>query len=179
MIQKWKTDDIQPAGDFKIFSLSRVQRSLGEKTGEFVVINSPNWVNIIPITHGGNLVMVEQYRHGTDSITLELPGGLMDKGENPEDAVRRECLEETGYGGDELVYIGEQLPNPAFMNNTCYTYAWLGCRKISEQNLDRTEDILVKEVPLWDIMRLLSEGKINHSIIMSALFLYFLKYPLK
>jgi len=178
MIKKWETLSEKLVGNFKIFDLLWIKRRNEElnKEGEFVVLKSPQWVNIIPITTEGNVVLIEQYRHGTDEITLEVPGGLVEKGEEPRLAAERECLEETGFAGSEnAILLGENIPNPAFLTNTCHSFIWLGCKKVSGQKLDRHEDIKVIEVPLSQIKNYILEGKIKHSLVLTAFFFYFLK----
>ena len=98
MIKKWNTIGSRKAADLKIFNANWIERKHPDwdKSSNFVVLDSPNWVNIIPITKEGNVVFIEQYRHGTDEITLEVPGGLIESGENPGVAAERECQEETG-----------------------------------------------------------------------------------
>ena len=109
-------------------------------------------------------------------MTLEIPGGLIEANENPQNAARRECLEETGYEGEgEPELIGESLPNPAFQNNKCYTYLWKNCRKISDQNLDKHEIININLIPIHEIKELVLNGKINHSVILDCTILLFFK----
>ncbi|MFC2131829.1 NUDIX hydrolase, partial [Bacteroidota bacterium] len=116
MIKKWETISERKIDNFKIFSLSWIKRRHPDwnKESEFVVLKSPKWVNIIPITKDGNVILIEQYRHGTDEITLEVPGGLVEEGEDPRDAGERECGEETGFAGEgQALLLGENIPNPA------------------------------------------------------------------
>ena len=85
MIQKWETISKRKVDNFKIFNLEWVKRRHKEwnKESEFVVLDSPEWVNIIPVTKNGTIVLIEQYRHGIDEITIEVPGGLVEPGEEP------------------------------------------------------------------------------------------------
>ncbi len=149
-------------------------------TSQFVMLDSPDWVNIIPVTVENKIVMIEQYRHGTDSITLELPGGMVEQGEMFIDAARRECLEETGFEGNGIPEkIGEVFPNPAFMNNKCTTFLWRECVKVSEQNLDHDELIKIKEFSFKEVKSLIENGVIRHAIILNAFFFLFLKNEYK
>jgi len=177
-IEKWDTIGIINSYNLKIFNATMYRRKHPkmQKEGNFVVLDSPSWVNIIPITHDNHVILVEQYRHGSDSVTLEVPGGLVEPGEEPRIAAERECLEETGYKGEGAAFqIGRTLPNPAFMNNECYSFVWKGCEKVSEQQLDGNEDINVIRVPLNEIPEMILSGKINHSLVMNAFFYQFLK----
>ena len=180
MIKKWDTLSERVVDNFKIFDMSWIKRRHPDlnKESEFVVLKSPQWVNIIPITDDGNVIMIEQYRHGSDSVTLEVPGGLVEKNEEPRVAAERECLEETGFAGnDKAILLGENVPNPAFLTNTCHSYVWFGCKAISSQKLDNHEDINVIDVPLIDIKDMILKGDIKHSLVLTAFFFYFLQYP--
>ncbi len=115
---------------------------------EMFVLQQPNWVNVIPLTHDDEVIMVEQWRHGTRSVHLETPGGLMDEGEEPEQSARRELLEETGYQAGSVVRLGMVYPNPAIQSNQQFYILAKDCRKVAEPKLDNAEDITVKLVPL-------------------------------
>jgi len=178
MIKKWETLSEREVDNFKIFNLSWIKRRHpdSKKESEFVVLKSPQWVNIIPITIDGNVVLIEQYRHGSDEITLEVPGGLVEKGEDSRLAAERECLEETGFAGrDSAILLGENIPNPAFLTNTCNSFVWFGCEQVAKQKLDRHEDIRVIEAPLSEIKNMILKGQIKHSLVLTAFFFYFLQ----
>ncbi|MBX3044195.1 MAG: NUDIX hydrolase [Candidatus Kapabacteria bacterium] len=179
LVEIWQTLEDRFVSDLKIFRV-RMKRRLNPLTktdSEFVVLDSPNWVNIIPITTEGKIVMVEQYRHGTDNITLELPGGMAETSEDFSDAAMRECIEETGYLGiGKAEKIGEVLPNPAFLNNKCTTFVWKDCKREFQQNLDHNEIINIKEFSIGEVKSMIQSGKINHAIILNAFFFFFLKY---
>jgi 8-oxo-dGTP pyrophosphatase MutT (NUDIX family) len=142
---------------------------------DFYVIETRDWVNIIPLTADHQVVMVRQYRHGSREVTLEIPGGLVDPGDTPEKAAARELLEETGYQADEVMKIGVANPNPAIFNNRCYTFVARNVKKVSDPMPDQTEDIEVALIPLVDIPELIRKGKIDHTIVISAFYWYFLQ----
>ncbi len=180
-MEKWDTLSREKVEDFKIFQAYRVERRSPDsgKRSKFVTLDSPNWVNIIPITKDKDVVLIEQYRHGSDEVTLEVPGGLVELGEDSRRAAERECLEETGFGSDvEAELLGINRPNPAFMNNFCGSYVWFDCEKKSEQKLDGNEEIETVKYPLEKIKILVAEGKITHSLVLTAFFFYSLKYGL-
>lgn len=180
-MEKWETLNTEKVADFKIFQAYQVERRSpdGEKRSKFVTLDSPNWVNIIPITKGKKVVLIEQYRHGSDEVTLEVPGGLVESGEESRIAAERECMEETGFGSDAgAELLGINRPNPAFMTNVCGSYVWFDCEKKSAQKLDGNEQIDVVEYPLEKIKNLIAEGKITHSLVLTAFFFYSLKYGL-
>jgi len=176
MTAKWETLEEREGENFRIFSTVWLKRRHPEdgREGNFVVLRSPDWVNIIPVTDEGKIVMIEQYRHGADDLTLEIPGGLIDPGEDSRMAGQRECTEETGYeSSSEAEKMAEIQPNPAFLDNICYTYVWRGCKKTSVQKLDEHEDISVKEYTVDEIKKMIKSGKINHSLVLNAFFYYF------
>ena len=136
---------------------------------DFTVLEFGDWVNIIPITKDGHIVMIRQWRHGVQRECLEIPGGLIsDEDADPRYAAVREMQEETGYHSDNVIHLGTVEPNPAIQTNTCHTYlaadAYLGSR----QNLDPTEAIeveLIKKERVFDMIR---SGEITHGLVIAA-----------
>lgn len=178
MLGKWHTVSKELVGDLKIFKHFDVIRKNpdGDKEGTFTVLESNNWVNVIPITPEGKIVCVKQYRHGTDSIVLELPGGMIEENEYPGSAAERECKEETGYiSSKPLEFLGETYPNPAFMTNRCYTFIWEGCELRYQQFLDTFEEIEIVEVSINEMKIMLDRGQIRHGVILNALLMFFSK----
>jgi 8-oxo-dGTP pyrophosphatase MutT (NUDIX family) len=137
---------------------------------DMFVLEQPDWVNVIPLTPDNQVVLVEQWRHGTRSTHLETPGGLMEQGESPEFCARRELLEETGYEALEFVRLGTVHPNPAIQGNVQYYVLARGCRQVSELNLDHAEDIRVRLAPLADIPRMIRAGEITHGIVIGGFY---------
>ncbi len=137
---------------------------------EMFILEQPNWVNVIPLTADEQVIMVEQWRHGTRSVHLETPGGLMDEGETPEQSARRELLEETGYEASEVARLGTVHPNPAIQTNLQHYILAKNCRKVAEPNLDHAEDIQVKMVPLVEVPRLIEKGEITHGIVIGGFY---------
>jgi len=154
----------------RIFSVrrnaSRSQRS-GE-THDFHVIETRDWVNVIPVTKDEQVVMVRQFRHGIGALTLEVPAGVMDD-EDPSPAVAaaRELREETGYAAAVLP-LGVVHPNPALMNNRCHVFAAFGVERIAEPSLDATEELAVETVPLIEIPDLIRGGAISNALTVVA-----------
>ncbi len=179
MISNWKTKEIKKIGDYRIFSFNSAVRTNPSSglDSEFYFLNTPNWVNVIPITKDNKIIFVEQYRHGTDSVTLEVPAGLIEPSEAPRSAAERECLEETGYSSIEPAeLLGVNSPNPAFLNNKCYSYLLKNCEKTFEQNLDSNEVIDVHFIEPLKVKEMIHSGEINHSLVLTAFFFYSLKY---
>jgi 8-oxo-dGTP pyrophosphatase MutT (NUDIX family) len=172
MIHPWRKISSKPLGDFRIFSL-RSDLKISPRTGqehEFVVIDSVNWVNVVAITPDQQIVLVEQYRQGTNTVELEIPGGMIDPQDaSPEAAGCRELREETGYEGERARLIGSVFPNPAFMSNTCFTLLVEKCRLAAPVHFDSSEDLLTRLVPVSQVNGLVASGKIRHALVVAAL----------
>jgi ADP-ribose pyrophosphatase len=173
MIRPWKTTGSKPIGEFRIFRI-REDIKVSPRTNQehpFFVVDSVNWVNVIATTPDRQLVMVEQYRHGSNTVELEVPGGMIDaKDASPEAAGTRELREETGYEGRNARIIGEVFANPAFMSNTCFTVMIEDCRCVHPVEFDHGEDLITRLVPVAEIPRLVAGGKIRHSLVAVALY---------
>lgn len=176
MVKPWRRIRSHQNESFRIFSV-RTDTAVSPRTGEahdFYILESRDWVNIIPITPENQVVMVRQYRHGSGEVTLEIPGGIVDPGDGPQGAAARELLEETGYQTEDWAKIGSANPNPAIFNNRCYTFLARNVKRTGNPMPDRTEDIDVLLVPLADIPLYIREGKIDHAIVIAAFHYYFL-----
>ena len=174
MVKPWKRIRSQTNQTYRIFSI-RTDTTLSPRTGaehEFYVIESGDWVNVIPITADEQVVMIRQYRHGSGEITLEIPGGLVEPGDTPEKAASRELLEETGYQAEEWKKIGVVNPNSAIFSNRCHTFFARNLTKVGNPTLDQTEDIDVVLLPLSDIPRLIRNGVIDHALVIAAFYWY-------
>lgn len=173
MIRPWQKLSTKLLGNFKIFTI-RSDRKVSPRTQaehDFFVIDSSNWVNVIAITPDQKLVMVEQYRHGSNTVELEIPGGMIDAEDaSPVAGGVRELREETGYEGTNARILGETYPNPAIMSNTCYTVLVENCQNVHPVAFDHGEDLITRLVPVADIPRLVAEKKIGHSLVVVALY---------
>jgi ADP-ribose pyrophosphatase len=146
------------------------------RTHDFFIMESAPWVNIIPLTKKDEIVLIQQYRHGIRDITLEIPGGLVESTDSPEEAARRELLEETGYREESLISLGAVHPNPAIQSNLCYTFLAKNVYLAENQNQDESEDIEVVIKPLAEIPRLIREGTITHSLVITAFYRFYIEY---
>lgn len=173
MIKPWNKISSRSLGDFKIFNV-RTDRKVSPRTNaehDFFVIDCANWVNVIALTPDQKIVMVEQYRHGSNTVELEIPGGMIDKKDaSPVAAGTRELREETGYEGRNARILGEIFPNPAIMNNTCYTVLVENCTLVHPVEFDSGEDLITRQVPVADLPQLVAEKKIGHSLVAVALY---------
>ncbi len=173
----WKLLDSRQHSDHTIFSLHedyyRVEPPGHERN--FVRLHCPAWINIVPVTAGAELVLVRQYRHGIKAVTLEIPGGMVDAGEDPQLAAGRELLEETGYQAQSIRPLGSIWPNPAIQDNLLYLYAAEGVQRVGEPQPDPFEKIEVETVPLDRVPELVASGQIRHALVLAALAVYGLR----
>jgi ADP-ribose pyrophosphatase len=176
--KQWKVTSSKRDTSYRIFNL-RTDRAVSPRTGQehdFFILESSSWVNVIPLTSEDNVVMVRQYRHGIQDVTLEIPGGLVEDHDSPEEAAGKELCEETGYRASEMILLGRVYPNPAIQNNVCYTFLAKDVFLAGDQNLDEKEDIEVLIRPLAEIPRLIREGEITHSLVLAAFYRFFMEY---
>jgi 8-oxo-dGTP pyrophosphatase MutT (NUDIX family) len=163
----------------RVFALRR-ERRRSPRDGlahDFFVLDTPDWVNVIPVTSDGRVVMIRQYRHGIDEITLEIPGGTVDAGDpSPLDAARREMREETGYDSEDIVALGWVHPNPAIQNNRCHTFLARSVVKRAEPRWESTEETEVVLVPVDDLPALVRDGSISHALVVAAFYWHGLKH---
>ena len=141
----------------------------GVRNPEFYVLEYPTWVNVIARTTDGLYVMVRQYRHGLDCVLTEPCAGVAEKGETPEQAARRELLEETGFGGGEWSLISVLSANATSMSNLSYSFFATGVVKISEQYLDETEDVKCMLMTKGELMALLERDELKQSLMAAPL----------
>jgi ADP-ribose pyrophosphatase len=173
MSRPWKKISSKQLGDFRIFKLrsDTYVSPRTEKEHDFFVLESVHWVNVIAITPDRQLVMVEQFRFGSSSVELEIPGGMMDPDEtDPVVTAVRELREETGYEGESARILGRIHANPAILNNICYTVLIENCRLLHPVEFDQGEDLATTLVPVSEVPRLVADEKIGHSLVVVALY---------
>ncbi|PID86184.1 MAG: NUDIX hydrolase [Chloroflexi bacterium] len=173
MVENWEKLNTESLANYRIFNIRQDTRR-SPRTGNthrFYILEAPDWINIIPITPEGNVIFIHQFRHGTERITLEVPGGMVDDTDgNPGEGAQREMLEETGYVADQIIHIGTVEPNPAFLNNRCHSYLALNARWVQPPEFDGAEDIAVEEIPLTAVPSLIASGKITHALVICAFY---------
>ncbi len=176
MLEDWKllkSAQVFASGPFNVMQKNYINP---ENKSDFKahVLDLPDWVNIIGMNDEGNILLIKQYRFGTNSISLEIPGGCVEPDEIPEKAAIRELKEETGYGAKKIECIGVVDANPAIMNNKCYSFL----AKISEKGdvkLDPNEIIETEFATPVRVKKYLKEGKITNAYVIGA-FLWFALY---
>ena len=170
----WQIEKSETMADCRVFTVARkTARHPGrEGSGEFFVVESGDWVNVVAATTDDELVMVRQYRFGVEELSLEVPGGMLEDGEDPIVAARRELGEETGYTGGEAKLLASIHPNPAIQNNRCHLVMIEGVEKTGGVDWDEHEEIEVTLRPTEEVLDLARSGKITHALALNALWMF-------
>jgi 8-oxo-dGTP pyrophosphatase MutT (NUDIX family) len=171
LVKPWRMGEARMIAHTRIFDLKELHGAsptTAGKEGDFVFLDSVDWVNVIAVTPDEQVVMIEQYRHGLGEVTLEVPGGMVDDDESPADACRRELAEESGYVGTAAEIIGCVSPNPAIQNNRCYTGLVREAVLGEQVDFDSHEEIAVRLVDLKEVPDLIRRGVIHHALVMCA-----------
>lgn len=174
--RKWKvlkSEHILRLGQWLSVRQEEVQLPSGTVIPTWFVLEFPNWINVIAITKDGEMVMEDQYRHALGETHYELVAGVIDPGETPLEAAKRELSEETGYEGGEWELYMTLSPNPTNHNNLSYTFLARGVEKTREQHQERTEDIRVHVMKQEEVRELLERGEIVQALHAAPLWKYF------
>jgi len=170
-VRPWSRVSSKSGPDLIVFR-SRFDRMTHPRSGvelDRLVLESTDWVNVVALTTDRRLVVVRQFRFGTEEVTTEVPGGLVDPGEGHEESARRELLEETGYVSDHWSYLGNVDPNPAVQTNRMHHWLATDCSLKAEQELDPGEDIDVATLSEEEMRAAISSGEIRHALVLTAL----------
>jgi 8-oxo-dGTP pyrophosphatase MutT (NUDIX family) len=173
-LRAWRELTREPVADCRVFTVERsiALSPIDEDPHTFHRIRSADWAQILPITTDGKAVLVRQYRHGAERITLEIPAGMVDPGEDPATAALRECLEETGYRAGVAVPLGVVNPNPALFGNRLHSFFAVDVepeRAVQNTATELTEAVLV---PVRELEGLLLDGEIDHALVAATLWRY-------
>ena len=163
----WKIIDSRHP--FPKFRMDNCELPNGKPYKAFV-LEFDAWANVLAVTKNNEAVLIRQYRHGVQEVLLELPGGVVDDGEDPLEGAKRELLEETGYSAGNIIEIGKIYPNPAIQQNTLYCYLATDVEWTAEQDLDESEKIEVVLVPLDELVEMVQQGKFLHALNVAVLF---------
>lgn len=140
-----------------------------QQTHDFHVLETRDWVNVVPITDDQRVVMVQQFRHGIRDLTLEVPAGILDDTDrDPAAGALRELREETGYVAARVALLGTVHPNPAIMTNRCHIFAAYDVRKVGAPQWDATEELVVQTVPLTRIPEFVRLGMVSNALTLAA-----------
>lgn len=142
----------------------------GNKHSAYYILEYPDWATAFALTDDDQVIMVKQYRHGLGEMSMELPGGVIDKGETAGLAIARELREETGYEFEQIEEIGKVAPNPATSNNYMHMFIARGGKKVADQKLDDTEDVEVLICSIEEVKEMLRENRIVQSLHSTCIF---------
>lgn len=158
----------------RIFELDEIKfrHPVRETERDFVVLNPPDWVNVIALTPDHQIVLVNQFRYGLDDFSLEIPGGVVDPGEDFMKAGLRELSEETGFVGTNARLLGSVDPNPAIQSNRSHFILVTDAEPTAEVSWDPDEEIEVSTRPVDEVLALARNGGISHSLVLNALFMF-------
>ncbi len=168
MPETWKRTESHQVADCRVFTVREDRSVSGDKSGTFYVIENPDWVNVIALTKERSVVLIEQFRHGVEQVTLEIPGGMVDTGEEPDVAARRELLEETGYTCDRMIHLGSSFPNPAIQSNVIHHFLAVDAEITAEVKFDDHESVVTSLVNIDEVPTLIREGRLRHSLVIAA-----------
>ena len=167
----WELVESSQVVSYNLFSVN-INKNRSPRTGkihEFQVLGSPDWVAVIALTRSGDIILVNQYRHGVARLSLELPGGLVKPGQTPEQSAREELEEETGYRASVFEYLGWMYPLPALFTNKFHVYYAANAEPSGTFNPDETEELETVLAPASQVRRFIRNGKINCGVMVAAL----------
>jgi len=172
----WKVEGQKTVFTCPVFDMEeRYCRSPYGKLRTYSVLKASDWAIVIPALdteRGREFVMVRQWRHGALELSLEFPGGVMEKGEDAETAAARELLEETGYRAGKIEKLGVFNPNPAIMTNKVHFFLALDLDLPAHQDLDEDEYVEVETVPCEEVLVGLGKPPYIHALMGTAMALY-------
>lgn len=173
-IEIWKRKSSRQIADCRVFKVRQdfSVRDGEEKEHSFFVVENPDWVNVIGFTKDQKVILIEQFRHGIEEAICEIPGGMVDDGEDPIIAAQRELVEETGFAARKIIPLGKSRPNPAIQNNWIYHFLALDCEKTKETKFDENESIATKFATLDEVEEKIETGEISHSLVLAAFYKY-------
>ena len=170
-LRPWRRTKAERAGSYRVFDVDRIAMvdAEGGPRGDAFVLSCRDWCNVIALTEEDQLVLVWQYRFGTSTLSLEIPGGVIDEGESPEHAALRELREETGFEARSIEPFLTLEANPAIQNNRCHTFLARGARLAGQTGFDPQEELETVLLPAARLGELLDGGHVRHALIAGPL----------
>jgi 8-oxo-dGTP pyrophosphatase MutT (NUDIX family) len=170
-LKTWKLNKVKMGPTLPIFQVqfNFYQNPRNQEIVRSLVLQTRDWVNIIPVTNAGEILFVRQFRFGIAAPTTEIPGGIVDPGENSHQAAMRELLEETGFTSSTWTYLGAVEANPAVQNNLCHHWLAADVKKVAEPDPGPGEDLQVLKLTLPEVRAEIKSGRLRHSLALSAL----------
>lgn len=179
-VAPWSVLEKEPVFRCPIFSLvaKTCRHPERRKEAKFYVLEANDWVNVVALTADAKMVLVNQYRYGTEETSWEIPGGVMDEGEDPVEAGLRELREETGYTAERALLLGSARPNPAIQNNHCHFVLATGARETDGTQWDEHEDLVHGLFEVDEVFRMALEGGITHALALNGLMLFWPRWEI-
>jgi 8-oxo-dGTP pyrophosphatase MutT (NUDIX family) len=176
-LRKWRARRREAIASYRIFDVERLELedADGRARGDAFTLRFPDWCNVVAVTPDDHVVLVWQYRFGSDALSLEIPGGVVDQGESPVQAASRELREETGYEAERIEPLLTLEANPALQANRCFTFLARGARPTARTGFDAQEELETALVPADRIADILDGGQVTHALVHSALEVYWRK----
>jgi ADP-ribose pyrophosphatase len=173
----WDMQENNLHADCRIFKVrkQRLKRRSDGLEGEFFVLDTNDWVNVLALTPDDKIILVRQFRYGSKEQSLEPPGGVVERGENPVIAGLRELQEETGYVGEEPKLLGVVRPNAAILSNRCHVILVRNAQKTAELNFDQHEELVTELYPVKELKEMVLRGEITHSIGLNSIMMLLLE----
>ena len=173
----WDMQENNLHADCLIFEVrkQRLKRRSDGLEGEFFVLDTNDWVNVLALTPDDKIILVRQFRYGSKEQSLEPPGGVVERGEDPVVAGLRELQEETGYVGEEPKLLGVVRPNAAILSNRCYVILVRNAQKTAELNFDQHEELVTELYPVKELKEMVRRGEITHSIGLNSIMMLLLE----
>jgi 8-oxo-dGTP pyrophosphatase MutT (NUDIX family) len=167
----WRQRRVEPVASYRVLDVVRVELEdgSGRARGDAFTVRCRDWCNVVALTPEDEIVLVWQYRFGTDALSLEIPGGVIDEGEDPLEAARRELFEETGYTADAFELLLEVEPNPAIQDNRCFSFLARGARYTGATRFDPMEELETTLFPAARLPELLDSGQVSHALVQGPL----------
>ena len=174
-VPHWEELGSEKIADCRIFDVhsKRFRHPIRDTESDFYVIQTRDWVNVVPVTERHEIVLVKQFRFGVKRNSWEIPGGVMEPGEDPLEAGLREMAEETGYTTESARLLGSVRPNPAIQSNTCHFVVAERVRLNATLDWDEHEEIVAKAFPIDEVYEMVRQGEIYHSLALNALLLFY------